>query len=114
MKGKANAKPNEKYHEFIVQLLIKMPDPIDIKYLKGSGYASDNNFNLNDLNEKLFKQLAQHNPDLLKRQIAAKDKIEKAQQLDRQHLAWFEQVVPGAAKKEPQQTYTHEYMQDNE
>jgi hypothetical protein len=110
MKGKANEKPNAKYHEFIVQLLIKMPDPININYLKGSGYASDRNFTLNDLNEKLFKQLAQHNADLLKRQIAAGDKIEKDQQLDHQHLAWFEQVVPNAAKKEPQQTYTQKYI----
>lgn len=114
MKGKANAKPSEKYHEFIVQLLIKMPDPIDINYLKGSGYASNNNFSLNDLNEKLFKQLAQHNPDLLKRQIAMGNKIDKAQQLDSQHLAWFKQVVPDAAKNEPQQTYTQKYMQDEE
>ena len=114
MKGKANAKPSEKYHEFIVQLLIKMPDPIDINHLKGSGYASDNNFSLNDLNEKLFKQLAQHNADLLKRQIAMGNEIEKAQQLDRQHLAWFKQVVPDAAKNEPQQTYTQKYMQDEE
>jgi hypothetical protein len=112
MKGRANAKPNAKYHEFIVQLLIKMPDPINIEYLNGSGYNAGNNFSLNDLNEQHFKQLVQHNADLVKRQIAMSGKVDEYQKLDDKHVAWFRQVVPDAMKQEPQETYTQKYMQD--
>lgn len=112
MKGKANEKPNAKYHEFIVQLLIKMPDPINIEYLRGSGYNAVNNFSLNDLNEQHFKQLVQHNADLVKRQIAMSSKVDEHQRLDDKHLAWFKQVAAGAMKKEPEKPYTHKYMQD--
>jgi hypothetical protein len=114
MKGKANERPNAKYHEFIVQLLIKMPDPINIKYLRGSGYNAVNNFSLNDLNEQHFKQLVQHNADLVKRQIAMSSKVDEHQRLDDKHLAWFKQVAAGAMKQEPEKPYTHKYMQDEE
>ena len=49
-----------------------------------------NNFSLNDLNEILFKQLAQHQPELVKSQLNASD---HNQQLDNKHKQWLQQVL---------------------
>jgi hypothetical protein len=56
MKGSNNKKPEEKYHKYIIALLL---DPM-IKGIRGGGYAPEQNFSLNDLTpeqkEKLFDQ----------------------------------------------------------
>ena len=88
MKGFANAKPAAEYHERIVDLL--QNQWVQITHLQGHGYMPQNNFSLNDLNEALFKQLAQHQPELVKSQLTASDHV---QQLDDQHKKWLQQVL---------------------
>lgn len=87
MKGFANAKPSKDFHERIVELL--QNQWVKITHLQGSGYMPQNNFSLNDLDEKLFKQLARHQPELVNSQLNAAD---REQQLDDQHKHWLQQV----------------------
>ena len=49
MKGRANEKPAEKYHPYILGLIEKYDE---IKGIKGGGYLPENNFQLSDLDEK--------------------------------------------------------------
>ena len=70
MKGFANAKPDRKYYGQIVTLLAK-PGLVD--HLEGSGYAGQNNFSLNDINDDLFTSLYKHNPDLVNAQLTKGD-----------------------------------------
>lgn len=88
MKGFANAKPSKEFHERIVDLL--QNQWVKITHLQGSGYMPQNNFSLNDLDERLFKQLAQHQPELAKSQLEAAD---REQQLDDVHKRWLQQVL---------------------
>jgi hypothetical protein len=60
MKGRANNKPNEKYHPYIVDLL-KQPF---IKGIKGGGYAPEENFELDDLDEDEKEELINMKPQL--------------------------------------------------
>jgi hypothetical protein len=65
MKGRANEKPKEKYHDAIVDLLLhKKQDEFFIQGIKGGGYAPENNFNINDLkNEQLKEKLFTNRPE---------------------------------------------------
>lgn len=60
MKGRANEKPQEKYHKYIVDLLKK---PF-IKGIKGGGYAPEENFELTDLPEQQMEALLDEKPAL--------------------------------------------------
>jgi hypothetical protein len=59
MKGRNNAKPIEKYHAYIVELL-KLPM---IKGVIGGGYKPQNNFHLSDLSEELYQDLVGVRPE---------------------------------------------------
>jgi hypothetical protein len=61
MKGRANQKPNSKYHPYIVDLLKQDY----IKGIEGGGYAPDQNFEIWDLDGKLMQKLIQVKPSLL-------------------------------------------------
>lgn len=73
MKGRANEKPKEKYHDAIVDLLLhkvqtssrdKTQTEFFIRGIKGGGYAPENNFNINDLkNEQLKEKLFTNRPE---------------------------------------------------
>lgn len=60
MKGFANRKPDPKYHPYIVDLLKQD----FIKGLAGGGYAPDQNFELEDLDEASAEQLLSIKPSL--------------------------------------------------
>ena len=61
MKGRANEKPQDRYHPYIIALL-KTPR---IKAIKGGGYDPENNFSLNDLTDAEKDSLAELNPNLM-------------------------------------------------
>jgi hypothetical protein len=59
-KGRANEKPAERYHPYIIKLLEhKM-----VKGISGGGYQPENNFALSDLPEQERERLIQAKPDL--------------------------------------------------
>lgn len=60
MKGRANEKPKERYHDMIVALL---RDP-RITGIDGGGYAPENNFSLRDLDDDERIQLQKEKPEL--------------------------------------------------
>lgn len=60
MKGRANEKPAERYHPYIVTLL-KMDI---IKGIRGGGYAPENNFAINDLASDQIENLLKEKPQL--------------------------------------------------
>jgi hypothetical protein len=60
MKGRANEKPNSKYHPYIVDLLKQD----FIKGIKGGGYAPDKNFKLKDLPDEQRNELIKLKPEL--------------------------------------------------
>ena len=60
MKGRANTKPDAKYHPYIVDLL-KQPF---VKGIKGGGYAPEDNFSIDDLSESDRLSLLQAKPSL--------------------------------------------------
>lgn len=60
MKGRANNKPEEKYHKYIVPLLKQDY----IKGIRGGGHAADQNFSINDLDEDVRDQLVEEKPTL--------------------------------------------------
>jgi hypothetical protein len=66
MKGRANEKPNEKYHKYILKLLTFKGSDGDwlIKGIRGGGYLPESNFSLDDLSEGELKQLFSVRPDL--------------------------------------------------
>jgi hypothetical protein len=61
MKGRANEKPKERYHPYIVALL---HDP-RIKGIKGGGYQPENNFSINDLPAEQKARLLDQKPALI-------------------------------------------------
>lgn len=60
MKGRANNKPNEKYHPYIIDLL-KQPF---IKGIAGGGYAPQENFEIEDLQKDQMEALLDEKPSL--------------------------------------------------
>jgi hypothetical protein len=54
MKGRANNKPSEKYHKYIVELL--KSDYVD--HISGGGYKPENNFSINDLSDQYKVEIA--------------------------------------------------------
>lgn len=60
MKGRGNDKPAEKYHKYIVPLL--MMD--EIEGIVGGGYLPGNNFNISDLDEETKEELLDKKPAL--------------------------------------------------
>jgi hypothetical protein len=61
MKGKANEKPQSRYHPYIVALLRNKI----IEGIKGGGYAAYNNFSLGDLDSGIRQKLLQEKPALM-------------------------------------------------
>ena len=61
MKGRANRKPDPKYHPYIVDLLKQD----FVKGIKGGGYAPEQNFQLSDLDENTRKNLTKLKPELI-------------------------------------------------
>lgn len=62
MKGRNNDKPKEKYHPYIVDLLL-MEDLIS--EIVGGGYMPENNFALSDLDDDVREKLLKKRPDML-------------------------------------------------
>ena len=62
LKGKKNSKPAEKYHKYIVELIIS-PTVNIIGF--GSEYDSASDFKLSDLNDDLFNVVLKNNPKLI-------------------------------------------------
>ncbi len=60
MKGRNNQKPDEKYHNVIMELL---KQPL-IKGIKGGGYKPENNFRLSDLDPEQFEDMLTFKPSL--------------------------------------------------
>ena len=60
MKGRANEKPAEKYHPFIIKLL--MNDIV--KGIKGGGHDPSNNFSMNDLSNEQREEIMDKKPSL--------------------------------------------------
>lgn len=58
MKGRGNSKPTQKYHPAIIKLLLSN----EIASIKGGGYASNNNFSLDDLTPKEQEYIRKHKP----------------------------------------------------
>lgn len=67
MKAKSNLKPNEKYHEIILKLLLH---PI-VKGISGGGYMPMQNFSICDMNENYIRILEKQKPKLIVDQITA-------------------------------------------
>ena len=60
MKGRANQKPQSRYHPYIIALLKSKK----INGIKGGGYLPENNFSLNDLSNSEKDDVIAHNPYL--------------------------------------------------
>lgn len=60
MKGRANTKPAEKYHPYIIDLLKQD----FVKGIRGGGYAPDQNFELSDLEPDVSGELLKIKPSL--------------------------------------------------
>lgn len=60
MKGRANNKPNAKYHPHIVKLLLSDM----ITGVRGGGHAPEQNFSLDDLDHKTARELREAKPQL--------------------------------------------------
>lgn len=58
-KGRANSKPAERYHKYIVELL-KLPM---IKGFEAGGYAPEENFHFDDLSQEMKDQVLNHKDD---------------------------------------------------
>ena len=87
MKGRANSKPQEKYHPYIMTLLFhKRNGKYFISGIEGGGYAPERNFDIEDLSDQMLKQLADERPtliadkadDYIKRKKQFSDKLKKA------------------------------------
>jgi hypothetical protein len=60
MKAKFNNKPDQKFHPYILELLLHP----SIKKIKGGGYAPENNFEIIDLNDNLYQKLMVKKPSI--------------------------------------------------
>jgi len=80
MKGRANSKPQEKYHPYIMDLLLyKKNGRYLVSGIEGGGYAPDRNFDLEDLSDQFLQQIADERPTLIADK--ADDYIDKKKQL---------------------------------
>lgn len=61
MKGRANEKPSERYHSYIIDLLQKD----FIKGIKGGGYLPESNFSITDLDQEQLNKLISVKPNLI-------------------------------------------------
>jgi hypothetical protein len=59
MKGRGNEKPNARYHEMIVKLLL---NPV-VEHIIGGGYLPENNFAVTDLSPSLRRKLVAARPE---------------------------------------------------
>lgn len=62
MKGRGNEKPAKRYHPYIITLL---KNTKLIKGIKGGGYAPENNFSVEDLEENQREELYRINPEYM-------------------------------------------------
>lgn len=67
MKAKHNQKPNEKYHPYIMSLLLSDT----VKGIKGAGYLPENNFSVFDLADKNLKAIHSSKAELISDQLMA-------------------------------------------
>lgn len=61
MKGQANSKPKEKYHPYIVDLILQD----FVKGFKPGIYLPENDFKISDLSKKLLSQVARQKPEFV-------------------------------------------------
>jgi hypothetical protein len=67
MKARGNTKPDEKYHPYIMQLLLWDK----IQGIKGAGWGPEFNFSVFDLNDNYLTQLKEQKPVIISTQISA-------------------------------------------
>ena len=65
MKAKGNQKPSPDLHPYIVELLL---NPI-VKGIRAGGYLPENNFNIFDLNDRLFNRVRAARPEFIIQQL---------------------------------------------
>lgn len=66
MKGRANSKPLEKFHPYIMSLLTYQRNgKYMIKGIQGGGYRPENNFDLEDLSDDNLQKLGDERPELI-------------------------------------------------
>lgn len=87
MKGPKNSKPQEKYHPYIIDLLLNDDDIQSF----GSEYDSSSDFNLVDLTEEQIKKIYDQRPELFKGRKGKKalKKIGLIKDKDKEDM-WFE------------------------
>ena len=73
MKGRANEKPSEKYHPYIIDLLQKD----FVKGIKGGGYLPESNFSITDLAQEQMNALISKKPSLVTPEEAYTYAVEK-------------------------------------
>jgi hypothetical protein len=70
MKGRANTKPKEEYHPYIIRLLThKENGKYLIKDIEGGGYLPQNNFDIEDLSYENLVKLTDERPDLMAKRL---------------------------------------------
>jgi hypothetical protein len=70
MKGRANTKPKEEYHPYIIKLLThKENGKYLIKNIEGGGYMPQNNFDIEDLSYENLVKLTDERPDLMAKRL---------------------------------------------
>lgn len=87
MKGFANNKPDESFHEAIVELFSK---PGFVHHIRGEGYMAQNNFSLNDLSAKNLEKLYKANPELVVNML---DHGDNYQRLNSQSISGLEKLL---------------------
>ena len=75
MKGRANEKPSEKYHPYIIDLLQKD----FVKGIKGGGYLPESNFSITDLDQEQMNALISKKPFLITPEEAYTYAVEKVE-----------------------------------
>jgi len=104
MKGKANEKPAERYHKYIVPLLKK--DDLIKGIVPNFGYLPSSNFKLSDLDEKSFSELVELNPNLASITDLVNIKGKNNPQVMKRAEKYLEQYATKTAKKENLQDQT--------
>jgi hypothetical protein len=94
MKGRGNQKPQEKYHSYIMELLLyKKNGKYLVSGIEGGGYAPERNFDLEDLSDQLLKQLADERSTLIA------DKAGEYIKRHRQFSAKLKKAINDSSKK---------------
>lgn len=75
MKGRANEKPSEKYHPYIIDLLQKD----FVKGIKGGGYLPESNFSITDLDQEQMNALISKKSSLIAPEEAYIYAVEKVE-----------------------------------